>query len=182
MGKIVVILCVVFVAFLASCADESGTVEVTVEVTATPLLPTSTPIPPTATSVPTPCDEVDGTCLYLYFDGENCVYEGPSEIKSGPVTFIYFNDKDESEGSSYVNMVRHTGDKTIQDMIDYIGEEPDTKHHPGWSIEIAGVFRSVRFGESHTWEGVLEPGVHTMICADVSPLGVYYGGGFTVED
>lgn len=32
--------------------------------------------------------------------------------------------------------MRHTGDETIQDMIDYIGEEPTTKHHPNESLHL----------------------------------------------
>jgi len=128
---------------------------------------------------PLSCQTVEGVCLELTFDGENCVYKGPSEIEAGPITFIYLN---ESEKSAYVNMLQHTGDKTIQDAIDYIGEEPSTKHHPDWTLEIPGFFRSVSAGNSYTWEGELEPGIHHMICANVTPLGVYFGGGFTVED
>ncbi len=116
--------------------------------------------------------------LILTFDGESCTWQYPTVLKAGPVTLLFFN---ESEGSAAVNLVRHTGDETIQDMIDYIGEEPSTKHYPSWTQEL-GTWKSVPPGESLTWEGVLEPGIYTMGCARLEPLGGWYGGGFTVED
>ena len=137
----------------------------------------SIPVPPTATPFGDEVNE-DEILLQLSFDGESCTYEGPTDLKTGPVTLLFLN---ESEGSAAVNLVRHTGDETIQDMIDYIGEEPTTKHHPSWTREL-GTWRSVPPGESHTWEGVLEPGIHTMVCARLLPLGVWHGGGFTVKD
>lgn len=117
--------------------------------------------------------------LQLTFDGESCTYEGPTELKPGPVTLLFRN---ESEGWAAVNLVRHTGDETIQDAIDYIGEEPSTVHHASWTKEL-GTWTQVRRGESYTWEGVLEPGIHHMVCASLTPsYGVWFGGGFTVED
>ncbi len=180
MWKISVILCVVLVAFLASCADEPETVEVTVEVTATPMPPTSTPIPPTATSVPTLCDDVDGTCLYLYFEGDGCTYVGPAELKPGPVTLIFLN---ENEESAVVNMIRLDEDRTMQDYLDHAGEEPSPFHAPYWVTHM-GVWGAgdVGIGESHTWEGVLEPGIHFMVCGGRKPLALWTGGVLTVED
>jgi hypothetical protein len=116
--------------------------------------------------------------MELTFDGESCTYEGPSKLKAGPVTLFFHN---ESEATAAVNLVRHTGDQTIQDMIEYIGEEPTTKHAPGW-VEELGTWKLTTRGESHTWEGVLEPGIHTMVCARYRPSGAWHGGGFTVED
>ena len=169
--------------------------------THTPVPPSVTPIPPTRTSVPptqthtptktyyipptrtpepTSCDEVEGICLELTYDGEHCTYKGPTEFKSGTVTLLYIN---ESDVEAYVNMVRHLEDKTVQDMIDYLGEEPSHKHYPLWSVEIQGVWYGVYIGMSHTWVGDLEPGIHTMVCVTGGPIyNVWFGGGFTVED
>lgn len=127
---------------------------------------------------PTSCEEVEGICMELSFDGESCTYEGPNDFKQGWVTLLFIN---ESGGRAAVNLVRHTGDETIQDMIDLIGEEPSTAHHPGWSVEV-GTWKPIASGKSCTWKGVLEPGVHTMVCARISPLGVWHGTGLTVED
>jgi hypothetical protein len=182
MVKIAALLCVVLVVSLVACGGESETVEVTVEVTATPMPPTSTPIPLTATSVPTPCDEVDGTCLYLYFDGEGCAYEGPTDLKPGPVTLLFLN---ESEETAAVNMMRLDENKTIQDYIDRAGEEPSWKHAPAWVTHMDGVWRDGGFsiGQSYTsWEGVLESGIHVMVCGGMKPLALWIGGVLTVED
>lgn len=123
------------------------------------------------------CEEVEGNCIELFFDGENCLYNGPSEFLTGPVTLIFFN---ESESIAAVNLVLHTGDETIQDMIDYIGEEPSSAHAPAWTRAL-GTWELIRSGVIYTWEGNLESGIHTMVCA--SPRdGIWYGGGFTVEE
>lgn len=117
--------------------------------------------------------------LELTFYGDSCSYQGPTLFKAGPVTLRFFN---ESEGLAAVNLVRHTGDETIQDMMDTFVEEPSTAHHPAWTAEIKGVWKVIDAGESHTWEGALEPGIHTMVCARIKPFGVWFGTGLTVED
>ena len=116
--------------------------------------------------------------LRLTFDGESCSYEGPTVLKAGPVTLLFFN---ESKGLAAVNLLIHTGDETIQDAIDYTGEEPSTKHHPYWMREL-GTWEGVLPGERLTWEGDLESGIHCMVCARFGPLGVWFGTGLTVED
>ena len=117
--------------------------------------------------------------LELTFYGDSCSYHGPTLFKAGPVTLRFFN---ESEVSAAANLVRHTGDETIQDMKDTFVEEPSTAHHPAWTTEIKGVWKVIEAGESHTWEGILEPGIHTMVCARITPLGVWFGTGLTVEE
>jgi hypothetical protein len=66
-------------------------------------------------------------------------------------------------------------------VIDYIGEEPTARHHPSWSEEL-GTWRGVPAGEIHTSEGVLEPGVYTMVCADISLMLAWSGAGLIGED
>lgn len=121
---------------------------------------------------------IENRVLRLTFDGESCSYEGPTVLKAGPITLIFFN---ESKGTAAVNLVVHTGDETIQDAIDYIGEEPTTKHHPYWTREL-GTWKGVLPGERLTWEGDLEPGIYHMVCARFTPFGVWFGTGLTVED
>lgn len=146
--------------------------------TDTPLPPTDTPTPmPTATYGPTPCDEVDGACLFLHFDGEICTYVGPNDLKSGPVTVVYHN---ESQGGSLVALFIIEDDKTIDDVIEYQGEEPNTGHAPSWTEMI---FRgNTPASEIYTWEGLLDEGTHILVCSRIIPHGVWLGGGFTVED
>ena len=139
--------------------------------------PTSEPISLTETPGPISCDEVEGNCMKLSFDGENCTYDGPSNFASGPATLLFLN---ESGSLAAVNLVRHTGDETIQDMIDTIGEEPSSGHAPPWTVGL-GTWEAIRSGRIFTWEGEMKPGVHTMVCASLRN-GIWFGGGFTVED
>jgi hypothetical protein len=120
---------------------------------------------------------VEDGILQLTFDGESCTYEGPTTLKAGPVTLLFLN---ESEEVAQVSLMRHTGDETIQDMIDYFGEEPLSP--PPWVVHIRDAEKVVNAAESHTWEGVLEPGIHTMLCFGGTPYGEWIGGGFTVEE
>ena len=123
-------------------------------------------------------DGIDDGVLRLTFDGESCIYEGPTTLKAGPVTLLFFN---ESETTAYAGVVKHTGDKTIQDMIDYTGEEPSSKHAPSWT-QVIYAYVNVLAGESSTWEGVLESGIHTIVCIRILPHGAWFGTGLTVED
>ena len=61
----------------------------------------------------------------------------------------------------------------------YLGEEPSSKHHPIWSEEV-GTWKLINSGVIHIWEGELDPGIHTVVCA--SPKhGIWHGGGFEVD-
>ncbi len=40
----------------------------------------------------------------------------------------------------------------------------------------------VSAGETFRWQGDLEPGIQTMVCARTSPLSVWFGTGLTVDD
>ena len=140
--------------------------------------PTVTPVPPTDTPEPPSCEKVEGICLELTFDGESCTYEDPTALKAGPVTLLFLN---ESDDHAAVNLMIHTGDETIQDMIDDIEEVPFKPQGALWAREL-GTYRDVRPGESQTWEGILEPGIHTMVCVRLMPLTVWFGTGLTVED
>jgi hypothetical protein len=164
---------------VTSCgATDAPATSVPVQPTPTSAPPTATPVPPTDTPEPLSCGAAQGNCLELSWDGESCTYEGPAELKAGPVTLLFHN---EGEGMAAVNLLRHLSDQSIQDAIDYIGEEPTTKPYPSWSREL-GTWASVAPGSTHRWEGVLEPGVHHMVCARLQPIGAWFGGGFTVED
>ena len=170
---------IIAVTLVTACgATDAPAASMPVQPTPTSAPPTATPIPATDAPEPLTCEEVEGICLGLSWDGESCTYEGPAELRTGPVTLLFHN---ESEGMAAVNLLRHTGDQSIQDAIEYIGEEPTTKHHPSWSREL-GTWASVAPGSTHRWEGVLEPGVHHMACARLQPIGAWFGGGFTVED
>jgi hypothetical protein len=139
---------------------------------------TSEPILPSTTPGPRSCEEVEGTCLELTFDGENCAYKGPEEIKAGHVTFLF---RTESELPACGNLVRHLGDATAQDMIDFLGEEDARNRWPSWALNF-GARGWAYPGKRHIWEGVLKPGIHTMHCLTDRPVGLWFGGELMVED
>ncbi len=173
---------IVFIAGCAAVTPENPPTEPTTTFlppSSTTIPPTVTPAPPTNTPEPISCKEVEGICLELSFDGESCTYVGPTDLKSGPVTLLFLN---KSEDGAMANLVRHTGDKTYQDMIDYIGEEPSKISAPVWADGVPGVLGEVKAGESRIWEGVLEQGIHTLLCINLTPFGVWLGVGLTVED
>lgn len=161
-----------FFALLTSCA------------TAAPE-PTATDIPPTVTPITTSCEEVEGICLELSFDGESCTYEGPTDLKPGPVTIIFHNESDDWAGA---NLMRLLGDKTLEDLVYYHGleDEPGTHHaSKEWTITSPGIWKEIEPGESHFWEGDLETGIHAWLCVSTpawpEPLGVWLGNSWTIE-
>jgi len=125
----------------------------------------------------TTCQDVGGTCLDLTFDGEACIYQGPTEVAVGFIALLFHNT---SDGEAAVNFLELLEEKTIEDVIEYIGEEPATGHHPWWSRE-RGSWQPIPTGTSQKWEDNLTPGDYFMVCARVSPLGVWLGTGLTVR-
>ena len=124
----------------------------------------------------------------LSFDGESCTYEGPTDLAAGPVTIDIVNLREEPAEEKWrlafaANLGRHRGDETVQDMIDYIGAEPSPKHAPPWVSHVQPSLwdQTVLPGQTLTWEGDLEPGTYTMVCAHLDPFGVWFGTGLTVE-
>lgn len=115
--------------------------------------------------------------LNLIFDGESCIYKGPTELTPGPVELFFYNN---SGGMAAVNFLMHLEGKTVQDVIDYIGEEPTLKHAPAWTQEL-GTYEMINSGDMHDWEGNLEPGIYHMVCVRIVPFGVWFGTGLTVE-
>jgi hypothetical protein len=83
-----------------------------------------------------------------------------------------------------VNLMRHKGDETVQDMVDHLGPDPSAKHQPSWvsNPQPAPWDNPVFPGQTVNWEGNLEPGTYTMICAQLYPFGVWFGTGLIVED
>jgi len=160
-----------FLLLLTACGGGEGVVE-------DPETPTTSPQPPTTEATTTTTDSVEPVPLRLAFDGENCTYEGPAELTPGPIELTFLND---GGGFAAVNLVSIDEGYTIQDVIDDLGPEPSTGHHPPWTREIPGPWRVIGTGESHSWEGGLQSGLYAAVCARMSPLGVWFGFGLTVE-
>jgi hypothetical protein len=133
---------------------------------------------------PTSCEEVEGICLELTFNVESCSYEGPMDLKPGPVTLIFHNEGDDWVGPA---MVRVVEDKTLEDLLHYFSEEPKLGHAPSWLFSIPGSYKDINAGESHFWEGDLEPGIFALLCVHTplpwpEPPIVWLGKIWTIED
>ena len=119
--------------------------------------------------------------MRLTFDSSSCVYEGGDSLAAGPVSLEFLN---QSDGRAGMNLVRHTGDQTIEDALAYIGDEPSSKSAPSWSRSVPGVWTTIPAGETRLWEGEVEPALHHMVCATMgpSPIQVWFGAGLTVTE
>lgn len=115
--------------------------------------------------------------IQLTFDGDGCAYEGPNELAAGPATLTFINLSDES---AFMEVVWHTGDETAQDAIDYVGEEPTSKFHPSWTMEVPGAYNVVQPGETFLWEGEFEPAIHQIVCGMSWPNRVWLASVVTV--
>lgn len=176
------------VVLIAGCTSRDDTVdETTSEAPSTTVAPAATVAADATTTIDltttteattTAAPQVTADTLLLTFDGDSCTYEGPTELSPGPVELIFLN---KGEGPAAVNMVSIDEGYTIQDVIDDLGLEPSTGHHPDWTREL-GTWRQTAPGESHRWEGDLEAGLYAMVCVRLSPLGVWFGTGLTVAE
>ncbi len=175
--KKILFLLIVLLLVTACATTQPEPTSTQIHPTNTSIPPTLTSIPPTDTPEPSSCEEVEGICLELSFDGESCTYEGPTDLKTGPVTLLFLN---ESETTAYAGLVKLTGDKTIQDLIEYNGEEPSTKHAPFWTQTIFA-YQVVPEGGSNIWKGLLEGGTYAMLCFSVTPHGAWLATGLTVD-
>jgi hypothetical protein len=145
--------------------------------------PTTTSLPPTTTPQPTSCNSVEGPCVEITFDGDTCTFEGPSELIPGPLAFIFYN---ESQDWASSNLMKLTEGKTIEDLRAYFWEEPSENHQPPWSISIPGSWKEIQGGEAHFWEGIVEPGIYTLVCVHSTPwpkpIGVWVGPIWTIKE
>ena len=162
--RTILVLLVVFGLFVTACTgsdndgDASGT--------STPALVVTTTVPRTTVEV-----------LRLTFDGQSCIYEGPTEITPGPVVFAQTVSRRPDSP-----LAPNTQGATFQDMIDYISPEPSTVYQPAWTHAL-GTRSRIPSGESRTWERDLESGQYIMVCLRQStPLLVWFGTGITVGD
>ena len=174
-----VVVALVGLALLSAACESGDDGAETAQTTAAPTTTTTVASTTTTTvaSTTTTTAAREAIALTLTFHGDSCTYEGPTELTPGPVELTYLN---ESEEIAALNLTEHMQDKTIQDVIDYIGEEPTTKHAPPWVRDL-GTWRGVGAGMNHSWKWDIEPATYHMVCARMTPLAVWFGTGLTVE-
>ena len=117
----------------------------------------------------------DSRLLQLTFDGEQCTYEGPSELSAGEIEIVYHNESSEDIGFTFERLDEG---RTTQDMIDYI--EPDGAVRPPWTVDVWFQGRISANASSIPTPRTLQPGLHTLVCGTWTPNQGYFGGELTV--
>jgi hypothetical protein len=115
--------------------------------------------------------------LEIIFYGDSCNFQGPTTLKPGTYKLIFINNCNKI---SSANLVRHDEGYSHQDMTNLFVDGYSEGHHPNWTTEVQGIWNPVTSGKSHTWTGNLHEGLYTLVCAKISPFGVWYGAGLTV--
>lgn len=139
----------------------------------------------------TSCGERDGSgssdtaavaesdSLTVTWDGTDCVYEGPAEVRAGAVTVDLVNN-----GDDVTNLIVFKLDDgiTAQDMIDEFGTEPRTSlSSPLGSTDMGKAAAPADPGETQQWERDLATGEYVLLC--IRNRGQqWFGSGLTVVD
>lgn len=118
-----------------------------------------------------------GEAATLTFAEGSCMYEGSTGVSSGPFEMTFINN---SGATGAVNVIELLQDKTWDDLVDYAGPMPSSKHAPPWSRSVRN-WRPIGSGETLDWNEDLTPGSYVMVCANTSPLAVWIGTELTVE-
>jgi hypothetical protein len=125
------------------------------------------------------CDDVDEPCLEIQFDGTNCEFAMPAELRAGTYTLIFANN---SDGDAQTELGRPLNGKTLEDVEAYFLGLP-TGDGPSW-VQPVGLWGSSMTisGGSQTFRRPLQAGDYAVTCFRIDPHYAIYGGGFTVEE
>ena len=120
----------------------------------------------------------DSRVVQLTFDGEQCIYEGPSVLSAGEgqVEVVFHN---ESSEESFFSFGRLDEGRTTQEMIDYIADDP-TAGPPSWTVDVWLQARIDANSSSIPVMRTVAPGLHNLVCGPASTLHGYFGGELTV--
>ena len=118
----------------------------------------------------------DSRVLQLTFDGEQCIYEGPSVLSEGEVEVVFHN---ESSEESFFDFGRLDEGRTTQELIDYFAEDP-SRDAPPWDVGVWVQGRTPANSSSIPVMRTVAPGPHHLLCGPASPQFVYFGGELTV--
>ncbi len=120
----------------------------------------------------------DSRVVQLTFDGEQCIYEGPSVLSAGQGQVeVAFNN--ESSEESFFWFGRLDEGRTTQDVIDYITDDPSAEP-PSWTVGVWALNNIPANSSSTPVMRTVAPGLHNLVCGPASPLHVYFGGELTV--
>ncbi len=119
----------------------------------------------------------DSRVVQLTFDGEQCIYEGPSVLSAGEgqVEVVFHN---ESSEASFFWFGRLDEGRTTQEMIGYVAV--DATEPPSWTVDVWSQARIDANSSSIPVMRTVAPGLHNLVCGTASPLFGYFGGELTV--
>ncbi len=120
----------------------------------------------------------DSRVVQLTFDGEQCIYEGPSVLSAGEgqVEVVFHN---ESSEDSFFDFGRLAEGRTTQELIDYFAEDP-SRDAPPWDVGVWFQPRIPTYISPGPVMRTVAPGPHHLLCGPASPQFVYFGGELTV--
>ena len=120
----------------------------------------------------------DSRVVQLTFDGEQCIYEGPSVLSAGEgqVEVVYHN---ESSEASFFWFGRLDEGRTTQEMIDYLADD-QSAGPPSWWFAVSRQARIAANSSSIPVMRTVAPGLHNLVCGRELPPHVYFGGELTV--
>ena len=118
----------------------------------------------------------DSRLLQLTFDGEQCSYEGPSELSVGEVEIVYHN---ESSDKAWFDFVRLDEGRTIQEVTADL-EDPSGVGPPTWVVTVWAQPAIARHASSVPTTRTIEPGLHVLLCGTWTPYQGHFGSELTV--
>lgn len=109
--------------------------------------------------------------LTVTWDGDTCVYEGPTEFAPGVVIVEFVNNTDAEAGTT---MARLDGDATFEDFVEYHQPEPELTGPPDFvTPDVAGGFAEA--GDVDTISTDLAEGEYALVCLQEPPGGSEVG-------
>ena len=120
----------------------------------------------------------DSRVVQLTFDGEQCIYEGPSVLSAGQgqVEVVFHN---ESSEESFFDFGRLDEGRTTQELIDHFAEDP-SRDAPPWDVGVWFQHRILANSSNGPVMRTIAPGPHHLLCGPTTPPHVYFGGELTV--
>lgn len=178
MGNLINFLFIVLAVILVACGGESESVDESAlpdmvptmeRATDTPTKATNTPTPATNTLVnvkePVTCDGVEGPCVEVTFDGENCLVDKPLGAANNPAGLYVFAFNNAYDGVAGIEAAKPGKDMWFQGLQEYyVGRTWEPGFVPEWIILTGMVQQPVGAGESAKYQHSLESGNYAIYC------------------
>jgi hypothetical protein len=111
-------------------------------------------------------ESVEGVSLTVTFDGDTCMYDGPTELPPGEVTVTLIND---SNKTTDAEMAKLQDGVTYEDVTAFHSPEPYEGARPEEDL-----VEPLEFDQAHAWPGddgsttgVVTTGEYVLVCLQV---------------